>query len=165
MAGKQLTSIYPIRYRNGQLEYLMIKRATLSYNWQCVTGSVGQSMGSMDHPEKETPLECGVRELFEETGYKAAHIIEFDAPEDMLIEDEPQGRLIPANLQALNNETTFFTFIARIDEQQDPVLIPTEHTDWKWCDFKTAYDLIMWAVEKKAIRLVNEYLVKNSLNQ
>lgn len=47
----------------------MIKRATPSYNWQCVTGSVGQSLGALDHPKDKSPLECAKRELLEETGF------------------------------------------------------------------------------------------------
>lgn len=159
----KMASVYPIRHRNGQLEFLMIKRATLSYNWQCVTGSVGRSMGALDHPADETPLECAEREMFEETGYKSTQIIPFDPPEGFFIEDEDNGEIIPPHLQKVFKETTFYTFIAKIDQDQDPILNPTEHTQWKWCSYEQAYEIILWAIEKKAIRIVNEYLIKNPL--
>ncbi len=158
-----MASVYPIRYRNGQLEYLMIKRTTLNYNWQCVTGSVGQTMGALDHPVNETPLECAEREMFEETGYRSANIIPFEPPEGFLIEDEDNGETVPPHLQKEFKETTFYNFIAKIDQDQDPILNPAEHTHWKWCRYQEAYEIILWAIEKKALRIINDYLIKNPL--
>ncbi|MFV2015079.1 MAG: NUDIX domain-containing protein, partial [Candidatus Heimdallarchaeota archaeon] len=61
MTKKQMISVYPIRYIGGRWEHLIIKRATLSYNWQCMTGGVESD---------ESPLEAAYRELFEETAYR-----------------------------------------------------------------------------------------------
>lgn len=158
-----MASIFPIRYRNGQLEYLMIKRTTLSYNWQWVTGSVGQTMGALDHPADESPLECAIREMFEETGYSSSNIISFDPPEGFFAEDEGNGEIMPPHLLKLHKATTHYNFIARIKQEQDPILNPSEHTDWRWCSYEEAYELILWAVEKKGLRIVNDYLVKNPL--
>ena len=164
MVQKEMVNVYPIRYKNNNLEFLMIKRATVAYNWQCVSGSVGDTMGAFDHPKGESPLECAKRELFEETWYTYALLLPFNIPKELYTENEEnEGDESPPHLQELVKEITFYNFIACIDQPQDPVLNPAEHTDWKWCSFEIAYKIIMWAVEKKLLRYVYNYLVKNPL--
>ena len=161
-----MVNVYPIRYKNSNLEFLMIKRTTLSYNWQCVSGSVGDTMGALDHPKGESPIECAKRELFEETGYIPALLLPFNIPQDLYTENkEDEGDESPSHLQELIKEITFYNFIAVIDQPQDPVLNPAEHTDWKWCSFEIAYKIIKWAVEKKLLRFVHNHLIKNPLKE
>ena len=159
-----MVGVYHIKYKENKLEFLMIKRATLSYNWQCVTGSVGDSMGALDHPKGENPLECAKRELFEETGYIPTLILPIIIPQELYAEnEEDEGDQSPPHLQEEVKGITFYNFIARIDHPKDPVLNPAEHTDWRWCSFETAYKIIKWAIEKKLLKYVNNYLNKNPL--
>ena len=162
-----MVAVYPIRYKENTLEFFMIKRATISYNWQCVTGSVGQSLKALDHPKDESPLECAKRELFEETGYIPALIIPLNIPQESYFDNEVELKELEENFppeeQKLLKEITYYNYIARIDQPQDPVLNPAEHTDWKWCSYEKAYKIIMWAVEKKLIRFVYDYLINNPL--
>ena len=161
---KAMVNVYPIRYKNGNIQYLIIKRATLSYNWQCVSGSVGDTMGKLDHPKGESPLECAKRELFEETGYTSTHIVPVNIPREFYTEREKDdGKMSPSYLQELIKEIKFYNYVARIDQTQDPILNLAEHTDWVWCDYETAYKLIMWAVEKRLLKFVNNFLTKNPL--
>ena len=86
----------------------MIKRATLSYNWQCVSGSVGDTMGALDHPKGETALECANRELFEETGYTTTTILPLDVPRKFYSEnEEDEGDKSPPRLKELIKEIKF----------------------------------------------------------
>jgi 8-oxo-dGTP pyrophosphatase MutT (NUDIX family) len=164
MVQKAMVNVYPIRYKNNNLEFLMIKRATLSYNWQCVSGSVGHTMGALDHPKGESPLECAKRELFEETGYNPTLFLPLYIPHELFTEnEEDEGDKTPPHLQEELKEIKYHNFIARIDQPQKPVLNPAEHIDWKWCSFETAYKIIKWAVEKKLLRFVYNHLLSNPL--
>jgi len=52
-----------------------------------------------------------------------------------------------------------YVFLARIQEDSIPVLDPVEHTEWKWCIFDEAYELLKWEDNKKALEVVRSMLV------
>lgn len=147
----QMVSVYPIRALGNDWEHLIIKRATVSYNWQCVTGGVKT-------PEK--PIDGAYRELFEETGYKASQMIPYTYSEDFLVDDESSGNHDPDLLAKILREVDIIVFIAIITDSKDPFLSPKEHTDWKWCSFNQTYQLVDWAVEKKGHRIIRDFILQ-----
>lgn len=158
---RDVISAFIIRYKNDKLEFLLIIRVERSYNWQWVSSKV---------EKREEPLEGAKRELLEETGYQPALIIPFSIPQDFhkVLEEEDLNLWVKQrqSLRRLHNimkKHTMYYFLIRIYELQDPILDPTEHTDWKWCDYETAYKSIMWLNEKKILTYVNNYLIENPL--
>ena len=161
MRKKAMIAVFPIRYRNNNLEFLLIKRATLSYNWQWVTGSIEKG---------ENSLEGAKRELMEETGYNPALIIPFTIPLEFYTNPEEADLILwketgqkIRKLQKIIKRQIIYHFLVRIDELQDPVLNPTEHTDWKWCGYETAFKIILWIGEKKILKYTHNYLIENPL--
>jgi 8-oxo-dGTP pyrophosphatase MutT (NUDIX family) len=154
-----MATVHPFRYREGKLEFLLIKRATVSWNWQGVTGST---------EEGETLKECAIRELFEETGYSPAFITSIEFPPSFYKGVENRGERIPekyydGDTYKQLEKGTYFA--ARIDQTQEPIIDPEEHTEWIWCNFERAYDLIMWDIEKRVLRFVNMMIVNGELKE
>ncbi|MFX1326026.1 MAG: NUDIX domain-containing protein [Promethearchaeota archaeon] len=161
MRRKKVISAFMIRYNGDKLEFLLIKRAEMSYNWHWITGGVEKG---------EIRLEGAKRELREEIGYHPALIIPFSVPQELYkdLEEEDLNLWVKQgqSLRKLHNimkKHKMYYFQIRIDELQDPILDPTEHTDWKWCDYETACKSIMWLNEKKILTCVNNYLIENPL--
>ena len=137
--------VYPVRKTSGYLEYLMLKRVDNRGSfWQGVTGA----------PENdETLLEGAKRELYEETGYSPANLIQTDISYIIPMEDRwndiyPEG----------TEEIPEYLFIAKIDHSQPPKIDPIEHNEWKWCNFDEALSLLKWEDNKKALKYVKNYL-------
>lgn len=146
--------VHPYRYKEKKLEYLLIKRKTEGYNWQGITGSLEKD---------ETTLEGAIRELFEETGYLPSFIL----PEDFYNGIEGEGEIWEGHYDGksyirLDNEALF---VARIDQQKNPVINPEEHTDWSWSSFEKAYDLIRWDLEKRLLRYINKMLLDGKIKE
>jgi len=71
--------VHPYRYKNGNLEFLLIKRKGLSYNWQGVTGALEKD---------EEPIDCTKREILEETGYIPSFITQVYFPQIIIQEQK-----------------------------------------------------------------------------
>ena len=140
-------SIYPVRYKDDNWEFLLLKRVEERGGfWQGVTGA----------PErKEKILEAAKRELMEETGFVAEIIFKVDY--SYLIDvNDVKGSVYAPDVE----EIPEYVFMARVHEDSIPVLDPVEHTEWKWCTYDEAFDLLAWKENKKALEVVQSMLVE-----
>ncbi len=152
-----MATVHPFRYNNGKLEYLLIKRATIAWNWQGVTGS---------QEENETMKECAIRELIEETSYEPAFITAIEFPSSFYQGIENEGERIPEEFydgDTYHELEKGTYFVARIDQKKDPVLNPEEHTDWIWCEYEKGYELIKYDIEKRIFRFVHNMIINGEI--
>jgi len=116
----------------NKVEYLLLKRLPMRNGfWQPVTGCV---------EEGETLKEALYREIREETGIKSiirvfddVHYFEFSDPN--LYKEYVYG--VEASLS------------------EEIMLDPKEHSEYKWCSYQQALQLLHWKENKEALRKLN----------
>jgi len=118
---------------NGKIQYLLLKRIKEGF-WQPVTGGL---------EEGETKVEAIEREVLEETGIKnIARIIEdvhyFEYSDSHFIKE--------------------YVFGVEVHPNEKIVLDGKEHSQFKWCSFQEALELLKWDENKKALSRLNEIL-------
>jgi len=125
--------------RNGTvIEYLLLKRLPERNGfWQPVTGGV---------EEGETRDEALQREIMEETGVRSIvavieglYYFEFSDPN-------------------LNQE---YVYGVEVSSSEEIVLDPKEHSEYKWCSFQEALQLLHWKENKEALRKLNTTLTQH----
>jgi dATP pyrophosphohydrolase len=125
--------------RNGTvIEYLLLKRLPERNGfWQPVTGGV---------EEGETRDEALQREIMEETGVRSIvavieglYYFEFSDPN-------------------LNQE---YFYGVEVSSSEEIVLDPKEHSEYKWCSFQEALQLLHWKENKEALRKLNTTLTQH----
>ena len=139
--------VFPVRHKDDKWEYLLLKRVEDRGGfWQGVTGA----------PEKkEKILEAAKRELLEETGFIAEIIFKVDYTYMIDVKDV-KGSMYAPDI----DEIPEYVFMARVHEDSIPVIDPIEHTEWKWCTFEEAIELLRWIENKKALEVVRSVLVE-----
>ena len=123
---------------NGEMQYLLLKRIKEGF-WQPVTGGI----------EEETKVEALEREVLEETGIKnIARIIEdvhyFEYSDSQFITGYHFIKEYVFGVEVLPNEKI--------------VLDGKEHSQFKWCSFQEALELLKWDENKEALSRLNEIL-------
>ena len=126
---------------SGRLHYLLLKR-TLEKGgfWQPVTGGL---------EEGETKVEALEREVLEETGIKnIARIIEnvhyFEYSDSHFIKGY--------------HFIKEYVFGVEVHPNERIVLDGKEHSQFKWCSFQEALELLKWNENKEALSRLNEIL-------
>jgi 8-oxo-dGTP pyrophosphatase MutT (NUDIX family) len=125
--------------RNGnRIEYLLLKRLPERNGfWQPVTGGV---------EDGETRKEALFREVMEETGVK--NIV-------AVIEDIHYFEFSDPNL---NQE---YVYGVEISSSEEIVLDHEEHSEYRWCSFQEALQLLHWKENKEALRKLNMTLTQH----
>ena len=125
------------RRNDSRIEYLLLKRLPERNGfWQPVTGGV---------EEGETRDEALRREVMEETGVKnivavieGLYYFEFSDPN-------------------LNQE---YVYGVEISLSEKIVLDQKEHSEYRWCSFQEALQLLHWKENKEALRKLNGALTQ-----
>jgi len=122
------------------IKFLIMKRAkTKMYEhlWQGVAGKI--EVG-------ETAPEAAIRELEEETGFEPVRMFVADHVSKFYETHGDRINLVP---------------VFGIEVDREDVNISDEHCDFKWLDFETARDTLVWKGQKEGITAVNNMLNSN----
>ena len=133
---------------HGKIQYLLLKRIPRRGEfWQPITGGL---------EEGEAKIEALKREVREETGIKNiikiiedVHYFEFqDLP---FIEYLKKHGHIHKHLKE-------YAFGVEVSPDEEVVLDREEHSEFRWCSFQEALDLLKWKENKEALTKLNGIL-------
>ena len=129
---------YVYRQAEDGFKFLLLKRAKTKmyeYLWQGVAGKI---------EEGEKAWEAAVRELKEETGFE---------PKRMFVADHV-GKFFEKHGDQINLVPVF-----GIEVDDDDVMLSKEHCEFRWVDFKTAKNTLVWKGQKEGITAVCDMLI------
>ena len=133
-----MVSLIAIRRTAVGAEVLLLKRnETLVGEWCQIAGGI---------EEGETAWQAALRELKEETGLTAQALYSADICEQFYEADRDAITLVPV-------------FVACINEN-DPVILNHEHSDFRWVPFVRAGDMVPFAGQRHVLRHVEEEFIK-----
>jgi 8-oxo-dGTP pyrophosphatase MutT (NUDIX family) len=126
-----------------RIEYLLLKTTPEREDfWQPVTGGL---------EEGETKVEALEREVWEETGIRnATRIIE-----NVDYFEYPDAHLINIKGYDFIKE---YVFGVEVDPKERITVDGKEHSEFRWCSFQEALELLKWDENKKAVSRLNEML-------
>ena len=124
---------YVFNRKNKEIRFLLLKRAkTKIYEhlWQGVAGKIEAG---------ETSWEAAIRELKEETGFEPVRIFVADHVSKFYEAHGDRVNLVPV-------------FGIEVDDEE--VILSDEHCEFKWVDFNTAHQTLIWSGQKDGIAAV-----------
>ena len=124
---------YVFNRKNKEIRFLLLKRAkTKIYEhlWQGVAGKIEAG---------ETSWEAAIRELKEETGFE---------PVRMFVADHV-SKFYEAHGDWVNMVPVF-----GIEVDDEEVILSDEHCEFKWVDFNTAHQTLIWSGQKDGIAAI-----------
>ena len=129
----RIIDAYIFRQTDDRLNFLLLKRAeTKIYEhlWQGVAGKI---------EEGETASEAAIRELKEETGFEPVRMFVADHVSKFYETHGDRINIVP---------------VFGIEVDREDVTISEEHCEFKWVNFETARDTLIWKGQKEGITSV-----------
>lgn len=133
--------VYPVRRTGGTWEYLLLRRISERGGfWQGVTGGVEKGEDLDEAARRELVEETGLVPLaLEDIGYSYSYSV--------------VGNEWPEHFYGVGVEKiTEHAFVAFVEGQQEPVIDPEEHDEWKWLRFRKALEILKWPENVVALK-------------
>ncbi|MDB5036355.1 MAG: dATP pyrophosphohydrolase [Chlorobi bacterium] len=134
-----LVQVHPFRVRGGEIEHLLLKRASdepiCPDIWQVVTGGIETGERSID---------AARRELLEETGIVAESWIALPVVASFYFEPTDEIMMSPI-------------FACRLPDAMEPRL-SEEHGEYRWLPLRDACALLPYPSHREGARAVEEHL-------
>lgn len=143
MEGKYRKGVFMVVFtRKGKkIKYLLLNRILHWTGWEFPKAGVKKG----ENDEKAV-----IRELKEETGLKAVKIL------DLKVDGEfDYGRELP-DRPGIKGQT-FKLFSVEVKEGKVKI-DKREHVGYKWLDYKKAYNLLTFCVQKRCLKVVNWFI-------
>ena len=124
---------YVFNRKSKEIRFLLLKRAkTKIYEhlWQGVAGKIEAG---------ETSWEAAIRELKEETGFEPVRIFVADHVSKFYEAHGDWVNMVP---------------VFGIEVEDEEVLLSDEHCEFKWVDFNTAHQTLIWSGQKDGITAI-----------
>ena len=124
---------YVFNRKNKEIRFLLLKRAkTKIYEhlWQGVAGKIEAG---------EAAWEAAMRELKEETGFEPVRIFVADHVSKFYEAHGDWVNMVP---------------VFGIEVEDEEVILSDEHCEFKWVDFNTAHQTLIWRGQKDGIAAV-----------
>ena len=124
---------YVFNRKNKEIRFLLLKRAkTKIYEhlWQGVAGKIEAG---------EAAWEAAIRELKEETGFEPVRIFVADHVSKFYEAHGDWVNMVP---------------VFGIEVEDEEVILSDEHCEFKWVDFNTAHQTLIWSGQKDGIAAV-----------
>ena len=126
---------------NGEIQYLLLKRISEREGfWQPVTGGL---------EEGETKVEALEREALEETGIK--NIVR-------IVENVHYFEYSDVNFIKGYDFIKEHVFGVEVHSNEKITIDGKEHSEFKWCSFQEALELLKWDENKEALSRLNKIL-------
>lgn len=129
-----------------KIKYLILKRKKHWIGWEFPKGGV---------EDNEDLIEAVKREAFEECGQEIFNIKEYDFSGEYFYKKKFRDRKGYIG-------QTFKLFSGEVKDEK-VIFDEKEHSTYKWCSFEEAYETLTHKNQKEALKIVNDFLIKNNL--
>ena len=136
----RVVDCYVYYQKDEDVKFLLLKRnknKLYEHLWQGVAGKIEKD---------EKAWQTAVRELKEETSFDPKKIFIADHVSYFYEKHQDRMNLVP---------------VFGIEVDSKDVILSDEHIDYKWVDFKEAFDTLIWNGQKKGLQTVYNMLINN----